>query len=76
MIAPIIALILVVVVASCVFIVPEGQSALLLQFGRIEGAGSDAGSDYNPGLHFKVPLVQQAVRFDRRILNLEAAPER
>jgi membrane protease subunit HflC len=75
-IAPVIALLIVVIVASCVFIVPEGQSALLLQFGRIEGVGSDAGSDYNPGLHFKVPLVQQAVRFDRRILNLEAAPER
>ncbi len=76
MFVPIVVLIVVLVVASCVFIVPEGQSALLLQFGRIEGVGSDAGSDYNPGLHFKVPLMQQAVRFDRRILNLEATPER
>jgi modulator of FtsH protease HflC len=76
MFAPIVVLIVVIVVASCVFIVPEGQSALLLQFGRIEGIGSEAGSDYNPGLHFKVPLMQQAVRFDRRILNLEATPER
>jgi membrane protease subunit HflC len=76
MFVPIIVLLVVIVVASCVFIVPEGQSALLLQFGRIEGVGSDAGSDYNPGLHFKIPLMQQAVRFDRRILNLEATPER
>ncbi len=76
MISPIIALIVVIIVANCAFVVREGQSALLLQFGRIEGVGSEAGSDYNPGLHFKLPLIKQVVRYDRRILNLEAAPER
>ncbi|HET9189930.1 MAG: protease modulator HflC [Deltaproteobacteria bacterium] len=72
---PIIALLLVVLIANSAFIVPAGQSALVLQFGRIEGAGS-AATDYKPGLHFKLPLVQQVVRYDRRILNLEAQPER
>ena len=71
--APIAALILVVMVANGAFIVPEGQSALVLQFGRIEGAGT-AGADLKPGLHFKVPFIQQVVRYDRRILNLEAQP--
>lgn len=73
--APVIALLLVVLVSNSAFIVQEGQSALVLQFGRIESAGS-AATDYKPGLHFKLPLVQQVVRYDRRILNLEAAPER
>jgi membrane protease subunit HflC len=72
---PVIALILVVLIANSAFIVPEGQSALVLQFGRIEGA-TGAEADYKPGLHFKLPLIQQVVRYDRRILNLEAAPER
>jgi len=71
---PILALILVVLVANAAFIVREGQSALLLQFGRIEGT-DPASSDYKPGLHFKLPLVQQVVRYDRRILNLDAKPE-
>ena len=71
---PILALILVVLVANSAFIVREGQSALLLQFGRIEGT-DPASSDYKPGLHFKLPLVQQVVRYDRRILNLDAKPE-
>jgi membrane protease subunit HflC len=71
--APIIALLLVGLLASSAFIVQEGQSALVLQFGRIQGAGTDS-ADLKPGLHFKLPLVQQVVRYDRRILNLEAQP--
>jgi membrane protease subunit HflC len=75
MLPPIIALILIVLVANSAFIVREGESALLLQFGRIEGSDSTTGSDYKPGLHFKLPLAQQVVRFNRRILNLDAKPE-
>lgn len=52
------------------FVVNEGQSALLLQFGRI------VRTDYPPGLHFKVPLMQEVVRFDSRVLSLDAPPER
>lgn len=52
------------------FVVNEGQSALLLQFGRI------VRTDYPPGLHFKLPLMQEVVRFDSRILSLDAPPER
>jgi membrane protease subunit HflC len=74
---PIIALILVVLIANSAFVVREGQSALLLQFGRIEGADTAGESaDYLPGLHIKLPFVQQVVRYDRRILNLESQPER
>jgi modulator of FtsH protease HflC len=74
MLPPIIALILVVLVVNSAFIVREGQSALLLQFGRIEGGDAKDASDYKPGLHFKLPIVQQVVRYDRRILNLDAQP--
>lgn len=76
MLIPIIAILLVVLVANSGFIVQEGQSALVLQFGKIENTDSAAGANYNPGLHFKIPLIQQVVRYDRRILNLEAQPER
>ncbi len=73
---PIIALLLVILVANSAFIVREGESALLLQFGRIQGDTGNGAADYKPGLHFKIPLIQQVVRFDRRMLNLEAQPER
>lgn len=52
------------------YVVHEGQSALVLQFGRIVRTGD------TPGLHFKLPLIQQAILFDNRILTLEAQPER
>lgn len=53
-----------------VYVVNESQSALVLQFGRI------VRTDVGPGLHFKLPLLQTVRTFDRRILNLEAPPER
>ena len=33
-------------------------------------------SDIKPGLHFKLPLVEEVRKFDRRILTLDDAPER
>ena len=55
---------------NCVFIVNEGQTAILLQFGRI------AESSIKPGLHFKLPPpFQQALRFDARLQTLDAAAE-
>jgi modulator of FtsH protease HflC len=77
LLAPILALIVVIVIANSAFVVSEGQSALVLQFGRIEGADDKGGEgELKPGLHFKLPLMQQAVYFNRRILNLEAQPEK
>jgi len=61
---------LVLLAVNCAFVVNEGQTAILLQFGRIVEAG------FKPGLHFKLPFVQQSVRFDQRLQSLEAAAER
>ena len=76
LITPILALLLVVLVVNSAFIVKEGESALVMQFGRIQGDVGKVSPDYGPGLHFKIPLIQNVVRFDRRMLNLEAKPER
>ena len=64
------ALLLALLGANSLFVVNEGQTALLLQFGRI------VGKDYRPGIHFKLPFMQQALRFDQRVLGLDAQPER
>ena len=52
------------------YVVREGQHALVLQFGRI------VRTDDRPGLHFKLPLLQQVVHLESRILSLEVPPER
>lgn len=66
----VIAVLLLLLGLNSAFVVHEGQSALLLQFGRI------VQTDYKPGLHFKAPLIQQVMRFDSRIQGLDAPPER
>jgi membrane protease subunit HflC len=71
LVTAVIAVLIVLFASTCAYIVNEGQSAILVQFGRIVEAG------VKPGLHFKLPApLQQALRFDRRILTLESAPER
>jgi len=70
-ISSIIAAVVVVLLGlNSMFVVSEGHSALLLQFGRI------VHTDYMPGLHFKLPVIQQVIHFDKRILSLDAPPER
>ena len=66
----VVAVLIVLIASSAAFVVNEGQTAILLQFGRI------VESNFKPGLHFKLPLLQQVQRFDRRILTLDSAPER
>ena len=56
--------------ASSVFVIPEGQTALVLNLGKV------VRSDLKPGLHFKLPLVESIRRFDRRLQVLAAQPER
>jgi membrane protease subunit HflC len=55
---------------NAAFTVREGQSAIVLQFGRIERTND------KPGLHFKIPFVQQVMLFDSRIQTLDTQPER
>jgi len=56
---------------SSLFVVDERQLAIKFQLGEI------VESDYEPGLHIKAPWPINNVRkFDKRILTLDARPER
>ncbi len=58
-------------VAMSVFTVDQRQYALVFQLGEVKRVITE------PGLHFKLPLVQNVRFFDNRILTLESAdPER
>lgn len=52
------------------FIVTETQQALVLQLGEI------VGKNYEPGLHFKLPYVQNVVKFDDQLMTLTGTIER
>jgi membrane protease subunit HflC len=69
-IAAIAALVVVGVVAwSSLFTVYQTQRVLVLQFGRVVDTID------TPGLHVKVPFVQDVVSFDRRLLSVELPGE-
>lgn len=54
---------------ASVFTVKETEFAIKFQLGRIIKA------DYEPGLHFKMPFVNNVRKFERRIMDLPTPPE-
>jgi len=52
------------------FQVTQWQTAIKLRLGEI------VSSDYEPGLHFRVPVLNNIVTFDRRIQTLDSRPQR
>ena len=65
-------IIILVVIAgiglSSIFTVNERELAIKFRLGEIVRA------DYEPGLHFKVPFINNIRKFDKRILTLDARP--
>jgi modulator of FtsH protease HflC len=52
----------ILVLSMSTFVVNEQEQALRVQFKTV------IGKEYKPGLHFKVPLVDDVMKFDRRVL--------
>ncbi|WP_136683775.1 protease modulator HflC [Falsirhodobacter xinxiangensis] len=53
---------------SSIYIVDEREKALVLQFGQVKAVREE------PGIGFKVPLIQEVVTYDGRILSLMTQP--
>ena len=53
---------------QCFFTVDQTEQAFLLQLGK------PVGGILGPGLHFKIPFLQQVMHFEQRILAYDAAP--
>ncbi|CAD5379793.1 Protein HflC [Pseudomonas sp. OF001] len=70
LIALIAAAVLALVGWNCFYIVLQTEKAVLLQFGRIVQA------DVPPGLHVKIPYVNQVRKFDARLLTLDSPTQR
>jgi membrane protease subunit HflC len=58
------------VVSSSVFTVKETERAIKFRLGEV------IGSDFKPGLHFKIPFINNVKKFDSRLLTLDSKPER
>lgn len=61
---------LLLLASFSLFTVKEWERAILFQFGEI------VRSDYEPGLHFKIPVIQNVRKFNGRVMTMDAAAER
>lgn len=59
-----------VVLGLSAFTVNERELAIKLQVGEVVRA------DYEPGLHWKIPIIQTVRKFPRRILSIDDEPQR
>ena len=57
------------VVSSVFFTVSQTEKAIKFKFGEIVKA------DYSPGLHFKLPIINNIKKFDARIQTMAGKPE-
>ncbi len=57
-----------VVASQSMFTVEQTAQAIVLQLGEPKGESR------GPGLHFKIPLIQDVRYFDRRVLSIDPAP--
>lgn len=65
-----IAFLVVALGLSSIYMVNETERAIKLRFGEI------VEDDIQPGIHIKVPMIDNIKKFDARILTLDARPER
>ena len=65
-----VAVILFGIIYSAAFVVNQWEVAIKLRLGEI------IDSDYEPGLHWMVPVINEVKKFDGRIQTLDAQPQR
>ena len=64
-------------VFGSLFVVEEGNKAIVIQFGKVQ-RDSETGDTtvFEPGLHLKLPFFDRVVTLDARIQTLDEAPDR
>ena len=60
------AIAVLILLSLSMFVVDQRQTAIVLQLGELVGEKTE------PGLYFKVPLIQNVRYFDSRILTMDS----
>ncbi|TCP90166.1 protease FtsH subunit HflC [Cricetibacter osteomyelitidis] len=69
-------IVLALVVFSSIVVVEEGYRGIMLRFGKVERDAENKVMIYQPGLHFKIPLIDSIKLLDARIQTLDGKTER
>ena len=62
--------------SSALFVVPEGERAIVIQFGKIQRDAGDLVRVFEPGLHFKIPMIDTVRKLDARVQTLDDPADR
>ena len=60
----------ILVASQTLFVIKSTERAVVLKFGEIVDA------DVQPGLHFKLPIMNEVKKFDARVLTMDSRPQR
>ena len=63
-------IVLLMLLSISVFTVKESERAILFRLGEI------VRTDYQAGLHFKIPFVNNVRKYEARIMTLDVEPDR
>jgi membrane protease subunit HflC len=69
-----IAVVAVVLFANSAYVVTQTEQALVRQFSETVAVVNGPGKD-EPGLKFKIPFIQDVVKLDKRVLELNTEPQ-
>lgn len=68
---------LLVLATGSLFVVSEGQRAIVIQFGKVQrDTATGETRVFEPGLHFKLPFIDSVRQLDARIQTLDDSPDR
>ena len=65
-----IALAVLLLLSNSLYVIKETERGVLLQFGEV------VNPNLQPGLHIKIPFVNNVRKFDGRVLTVDSTPER
>ena len=68
--------VLFVLVYSSLFVIGEGERGIVIQFGKVKRDSQNTTVIYEPGLHFKIPLIEKVRILDARIQTLDGEADR
>ncbi len=66
----VVAALVLLVASNSLYVIKQTERAVLLQFGEV------VNPDIQPGLHVKIPFVNNVRKFDGRLITVDSQPER
>lgn len=69
-------IVVALIFVSALFVIPEGQRGIVIQFGKIQRDAEQNVMVYEPGLHFKLPMIETVRKLDARVQTLDDAQDR